>query len=133
YRAQPAAGHVSRLLGAVTDAAEYQRVGEPRDPQSQPALGLRFVFLVSEGEARDFDDIVQETNGRASQGSETRLVQYSVGFERRGHQPRQIYGPEEACPIRRQHLLAAGIARRNSLTVGEIVLGIDPVNEDYPR
>ena len=45
----------------------------------------------------------------------------------------EIDGAEEAGAIGRQGLLAARIGGLDRLAIGEIVLGVDAVDEDHPR
>ena len=129
----PFADERDALVRAIARPAHDERVGKPRHAEADAALGLCLMLLLGQREARHVHHIVHGAHGGAHQRIEFVLVERGVVAERVLHQCGEVDRAQQARPIGRQGLLAAGVRRLDRLGVIEIVLLVDAVDEDHAR
>jgi len=83
--------------------------------------------------ARDIDDVVEEANARYDRLAQCGRVERGALCERLLDELRQVDRAEIARSIWRQRDLAAGIGRRDSLAIPEIVHPVDAIHEKHAR
>ncbi len=118
---------------AIRKTEENQRVGKPRDAETDAPLGARLPRLRLKRIPRNVDDVVEKTDGGRDARFEFRNVDMRRRRERLLDEPRQIDRSQKARAIRRQRLLPAGVRRRNRLAIIEIVGGVDAIDENDAR
>ena len=104
---------------------------QPGDAQPDAALGQRLGALLRQWIVRDIDHVVHEADGRGSGPPEFRLVQVSILLEGTRDKACEVERAKKAGAIGRQGLFAAGVGCADCLAVGEIVLGINAIDEDH--
>ncbi|EPX87121.1 hypothetical protein ruthe_00791 [Rubellimicrobium thermophilum DSM 16684] len=88
--AQEVPGPCGGLLAAIAQPQHHQRIREPRNPQADASLGLRFGRLLGQRKAGQVHHIVQHAHGDRDQILQLLRVDSRLRAERIAHQPREV-------------------------------------------
>ena len=113
--------------------AHDERVGQPRDTETETALGHGLLLLRQQRIVGDIDDIVEKTHSQRHQGFEASNVELRPVCKRFVDQTCKIDRTQEASAIRRKGLFATGIGGRNLFAIAKVILGVDAIDEDHTR
>ena len=123
----------SRVVLAIIEAAENERVRQPRDAKANAALSAGFLGLGLERIARKVDDIIEKTNGGRHARFEFRRIDPGALCKGMVDQCCEVDRSQKTCAIGWQWLLAARISGRYRLAIVEIIFSVDAVDEDHAR
>ena len=95
----------------------------------RPMRRARLLTLPHERVAGDIDHVIEESHGQRGRRMNRRQVEPRRGGVGVEHEGGEIERAEGAGPVGRQGFLGAGIGGAQSLTIIQIVLGIDAINK----
>ena len=121
----------TRFRGVVAQPAHGERIAKARNAEADPTLGLGLVALRLERVVREIDHVVEEAHRDWHELGKARLVDVRDGREGIADEGCKIDRSEQARAVGRERLLTARIGGADLLAVGEVVHGIDAIDEDH--
>src|SRR6516164_3900737 len=117
----------------VAQPKHGERVGEPRDAESDAPGTMRLLTLAQQRKARDLDDVVEEAHGELGGFRDSPVIESRRGREWLEHEGGEVERAEVAGAEGRKGFLGARVGRAQGFTVTEVVLRVDAIDEEDPR
>ena len=128
-----AGGHRASFRAVVAQVELDQRVAEPGEAQPHAALVHRLLPLLRQRPRGHVEDVVEHPHADRDGGGEAGEIEARAGRERILHEARQVDAAQVAAAVRRERLLAAGIAGFDRLAIREVVVAVHRVDEHDAR
>ena len=120
-----------RRVAVVAQPQHDQRVAEAGEAEPDPPLRLRLARLLGQRPDRRAQHVVEHPDRHRHGRCEARVVEARVLAEGVDHETGQVDRPEAAAAMVGDRDLAAGVRRLDPFGVVEIVLRVDPVEEQH--
>ncbi len=122
----------ARRLAVVAQTQHDQRIPQASETEADAALAAGLFALFGQRPRGQIEHVVQHAHRDRHHPDQALDVEVGGGFERPLDQSREVDRAQAAGAVRRQRLLPAGIGCRDRLAAGEVVVGVDAVQEQQP-
>ena len=119
--------------GVVAQSQHHQRIAQAGEAEPDASLVGRLALLLGQRPHGDVEHVVEHAHRHLHQPGQAGVVEAGVGLEGVEHQAGEVDRPQAAAAVGRQRLLATRVARGDVLAVGEVVVGVDAVEEQDAR
>jgi hypothetical protein len=125
--------HAPCFRRVIAQAEHDQHVAEPGESQANATFVARFLGLLRQRPDRGIQHVIEHPRCRTNDARQRFEVKARMRRKRFTDEQRKVDAAQTTAAICRQGLFAARVGCRNRFAVGQVVIGVDAVNENHAR